>query len=459
MKNTIQVLRKFTLLVLGALILCCIAFYNNFPLLFPDSGSYIRSGFESWVAPDRPILYGLFIRHLSLAYSLWLVIFFQSLVVSFVIYSFMQRVLRPNHLAPLFIGILVILVLVTGLAIHSGQVLPDIFTALAFLCLILLLIPSEGNSLLEQGSLILIYEFSLCVHNSNILVNLIVIGLVTLNLLWKKYIRKTLPLLKISYQRLLLVWTIALAPFLLVPSLSVWYNGPFKITSSSHIFMMNHLNECGILGKYLDENCEKKHYRICQYKGAIPTDFIWDMNSPLYKTGGWDANKGEYDSIVHDILTSSPYLKMFCTKSVEYTFKQFFSFDFTGVAPPCLTNSSPYFSLHKALPDEARESLLALQQMERLNFQMLGMVQLIVVFLSALGLYLLFYTGRISPVLRFSVLLIIAVLLANAFVCGNFSTVSPRYQSRVVWLIPFLFLLALAPKADRWLQSKIKPEN
>jgi hypothetical protein len=52
------------------------------------------------------------------------------------------------------------------------------------------------------------------------------------------------------------------------------------------------------------------------------------------------------------------------------------------------------------------------------------------------------------------VLVIIPTVLANAFVTGVLSTVEDRYQSRVVWLIPFLavtliFAWLAGPRAAR----------
>jgi hypothetical protein len=52
------------------------AFWNGFPFIYPDIGTYLGSGFIPEMPIDRPIAYGLFIFATSLGgLSLWLTIF------------------------------------------------------------------------------------------------------------------------------------------------------------------------------------------------------------------------------------------------------------------------------------------------------------------------------------------------------------------------------------------------
>ena len=52
-------------IVAGALLLQWVAIANGFPLLFADSGGYLRVGTELHYLPDRPIVYGLMIAPLA----------------------------------------------------------------------------------------------------------------------------------------------------------------------------------------------------------------------------------------------------------------------------------------------------------------------------------------------------------------------------------------------------------
>ncbi len=53
-----------------------------------------------------------------------------------------------------------------------------------------------------------------------------------------------------------------------------------------------------------------------------------------------------------------------------------------------------------------------------------------------------FWPGRMRPEFRIFVLLVLAGILANAFVCGAVSQPADRYGARVIWLLPFITMLA-----------------
>jgi hypothetical protein len=53
--------------------------------------------------------------------------------------------------------------------------------------------------------------------------------------------------------------------------------------------------------------------------------------------------------------------------------------------------------------------------------------------------------------------LLVVGLVANAFVCGAFSTVTPRYQSRIMWLLPLMALLVLAFRHRQQVEKASEP--
>ena len=89
MKSSLHIrqrMRVFGLILLGSIVMLRLAFYNSFPFVYPDTGTYIRSGYELILPIDRPIFYGLFIRLLSFSTTLWNVVIFQSLITAYLIY-------------------------------------------------------------------------------------------------------------------------------------------------------------------------------------------------------------------------------------------------------------------------------------------------------------------------------------------------------------------------------------
>ena len=46
----------------AALLLLSVPVLNGYPLVYSDTGTYLRTAFEGYVPPDRPVWYGLFLR-------------------------------------------------------------------------------------------------------------------------------------------------------------------------------------------------------------------------------------------------------------------------------------------------------------------------------------------------------------------------------------------------------------
>jgi hypothetical protein len=145
MKPSIKYLIYITL---GALILMIDAFYNGFPIVYSDSSTYIASGFSFEMPMDRPITYSLLLRLFSLnGISLWLVIFFQSLLTSFLIFSITKIFVKKEVYLKYGLLCIILLALFTGLSWTTSQILADIFTSIALLSSILLILNEQKKAM------------------------------------------------------------------------------------------------------------------------------------------------------------------------------------------------------------------------------------------------------------------------------------------------------------------------
>jgi hypothetical protein len=199
----------------------------------------------------------------------------------------------------------------------------------------------------------------------------------------------------------------------------------------------------GLLEEYLKENCGTNRYRMCAYKDSIPWDLMWDFNGPLYKTGGWDANRGEYNQIIRDMLTTPKYGKRFAARAMEGTFRQFFTFDVD--VPPQLTQGSPaYTAIYVHWNENNREYLSSRQSMKLFEVSSLNTFQR---YFMALCLFLsvaVFFVPGFPGKFRWLILWIVLSIFVNALVCSVFAGVVPRYQDRVVWLLPLPLMIFLS---------------
>ena len=128
---------------LGALILSWPAFYNGFPLIYTDTGTYIESAFTLRLPPDRPLGYSLFIRGTGGCRSLWATVFAQSFLLSFLLRRLFARV-APRRGVGAFLAAGALLAALTGLPWVMGTVFADAITASCLLSLLLLLLPGGG---------------------------------------------------------------------------------------------------------------------------------------------------------------------------------------------------------------------------------------------------------------------------------------------------------------------------
>lgn len=434
------------LVLFGGIILCYMGFYNTFPYVFSDCGTYIGSGFELKVPIDRPIFYGLFIRHVSLLTSLWLVILVQGLILSLILFYFFKYLSGTSRFRIYYIAFIIFITFLTSASFHVSQLIPDIFTPVAILSLgLLLLVRNMKTRDVIITSIILI--IAIAVHNSHFFIITILLLLFTILFLIQKF-RKKLSDLFISAGRLIYSWSLVILTYLIICTVNSSLGAGFAMSRAGPVFLISRMNDIGILEPYLRENCGKYHYRICEYKDKIPGDFLWDYsNSPLYKNGGWESPQKleEYSAIIKDILTSPQYGHLFLVRAVESSFTQFFCFS-TGDASPQREGTPPYKAISVHFPASLKLYTNSHQWTQTLNFTVINEFQKYIT-----GICLLFYLACFvypSRTRKFNrvILFILAGMFINAFVCGTFSTIAERYQSRVIWLLPLPLFLILANK-------------
>lgn len=438
--------RSILVLLLGALILGFMALYNGYPLTYPDSGTYIRSGFTGDVPSDRPITYGLFVRHSSMAETLWLTVFFQCLITAWTIRLFIRTfVTRFSHDLLFFITLLV-LTFCTSLSQKAGTLLPDFITAPIGLLFVTWLVkpPARLSDRIISG-IILVYGMT--AHTSHLLIFIVMLVLL---LLFR--IRKSWALRRISLRRIAVVTAFIAGGYLLVGSINKLYSKRFFISQNQHVFLMNRLCDAGLAEEFLNRNCGKANYKLCPYKDSISRiDFLWDwQRSALYKIGGsWEENESEFNRMMRDMLKDPHILKRMVLKSAEYSIRQFFDIrmDLGSENPEQSEGSPSYIEVDHYYHHELHTFRSALQQNEALNYDWLSRAQLLLVYFSwfMLGLFLGWKKLR-ERYTELGLLIgcITIFCFANAFICGTLTTFLPRLQTRVVWLFPLLLFVMLA---------------
>lgn len=420
---------------IGALASLYAAFYNGFPLVYTDTGTYLRSGFEGEIPVDRPIFYGLFLRHISLAESLWLVVFVQALITCWLLHLISGIIFSGIKRNVVFLVSVVFVTLTTGYSYNVSILIPDIFATISFLAIAVMLLSQELNRV-TWVLVSIIFVFSLSTHYSNIPIFILLFAALLFST-WRRYRKgeEFIPIRRIMIAASLFVFTM-----LMIPTVNYSYNGKFRYSESSHVFLFNHMIEIGAAQQYLEDNCDQQNFAICEYREELEWDFLWNYDGPLYKTGGWKKNEKDFNEINNGIITTPKYWPLLTHKTIEFTAKQLFLFQ-TEIQKVRF-DGAPYLEVEKYLKNSTRELGGSRQLGGRHSVEMLNAVEGAIVFISTIFLLAVILVCRRIDVfsIREKLLLkgCVAYAVINALVCSNLSTAIPRYHNRFAWVLVFL---------------------
>jgi hypothetical protein len=445
-------MNKFKILLslgIGTLILSIIGLYNGYPLVYSDTGTYIYSGFDKFIPNDRPITYGLFLYFFSMGYSAWFVIVVQNFLTAFVIYETLKIFAFQSSLfIKLYYSVLLFLVMFTGIGWYSNQLMPDFFAPLAML-IIFTLIAGENLSFTSKTLLILILIYSLISHLSNLLIGtVLIITILSIRVLLKRKFRY------INFKRTVSVSLVVIAAWIILPGINYIVEKKFILSKGSHVFIMAHLCDTGILKKYLNENCDKPEFKdskLCQFKDALPDDlasFMWGGDL-LEKTGGWQDSRKEYDMIISATLTQPKYLFLNIYRSITYGMVQLTKNEIGQGLTANNEGSAPYGQILWRFPDELKNYSNSRQNKWNginMNFEKLNTIHLVILVLS-LFVFILLITNpiymQIDTLTKMFLNFVFLAIIINSFVTAGLNSPCERFQARVVWLLPFSIIILL----------------
>lgn len=424
-------LKKVIFLIFYSLLLLVPAIYNGYPLVFSDTGTYIRSGFEHSIPADRPVFYGLFLRYSSLGLSFWLSIFIQAFLSCLALWKIIE-VLTPQHKNQKILIIIIFssCLLFSGLGYYSSLLLSDF--AIAPLLVFLFLFyheKSKINSLFYATCFVLLNLFHLSLLFSVTLLILII---------WVLYFIK---ILKLQVQKIKQITFLLLASFILLTVTNYKLGKKAQITPSGHLFLIAKFIDNGLIKKVLEEDCPKENWKICNYKDSLPqigSDFLWAENSILYKLGGWDSNTVEYKSINSTIILPGKYSLDLIKCGLTSMKKQLLSNYFGAEVLNLYDKKSPPGDainqfMNKGLDDylNSKQNQSKIQRSIIFNWSNAS-EYFFYIMLFTCFIQLLFYRKNIQ--LSGFILLIFSYLIIQSFFIGTFSIEDARYNSRFLWL-------------------------
>jgi hypothetical protein len=445
---------QFTLFVLaGAFFIMADSFFNGFPIVYSDTSTYLAAGFELQTPIDRPMAYGIFLRIFSFnGLSLWFVILFQALIVSYLIFLLARQLFDEFIYLKFGLVIIILLSILSSISWTASQLMPDIFTSTALLSAFLIIAGKHSKS--TEILLFILYFISVIMHMSHLILFALIL---TMAFFTGKYFLPDMNRKQFN-RNIAILFVLTL---LSIPTMGS------SLSKSRHVFLMGSMAEKGILKKYLADKCNSVDYKICDYKEVLPQtldDFVWKENSPLYKLGGWKATKPEFNKIIYGTMTEPRYISMHVRESVKATYRQLLSFkigDGNGSFPE---GTVLHGRILKFSPNDrkAYESSIQYRDVSG-HLYYVNIIFSVIVVLSILisALFLMIYKNYLSKPVLFMVVLISAAILLNAWDCATFSTVADRFGSKLIWLAPLTGLMMMVMVVQKKLgkkKIKISPE-
>lgn len=429
------ILKEWGAVFVSTMFIMVAAFYNRFPLVNPDSGTYISSGILLQRPMDRPITYGLLIRLFSLNHlNLWFAIFVQCFTMAWLLVQIIKQQLREAFQPIIALVIVAFLSLFSSLSWISSELIADVYTTMALLSLLLLIQLPLGHK--KQLLLFAIYTCAIATHLSHLLifVALIVLLFVAAAAFYKNELLKTIRK------------NLAIALLLTLSTLTVTSHSASR---SGHLFFMASFLEKGVLKEYLNQTCPTINYDICKYKDTLKEDFnyfLWNTGGPLVLAGGRDKVKPEYDIIIHHIITSPKLVYHFIKRSIVFCIRQSYTFQIGDGNTPLLTDEYIYFVMEHYMPQHFKDynnSRQSLNLLEQDIIKANGVFKYVII-ISCIALPILLIANRkkFKKSFYFFLWACIALCMLNIIDCAVFAQVNGRYGCRVIWLIPMLSILA-----------------
>lgn len=434
------------------------AVLNGFPLIFPDSGAYFGIIYGRDYAIDRSSVYGLLLKPIvstlpSLA-GLWLGIFVQCLVVATLIVAVTRRTL-PNVSLGRSLPFFAALTLATSVAWHTGQYMPDAFTGA--LVLVAWLAASRDPADDYAPTFWLAATILALVHYTHIPL-LAVVAVVTIicSPAPSNWVRSA------ARRSAAAIVSVGVAAAILIIANGAVL-GRWSMTPMAPAFLFARLTEDGLSKPWLREACGTSAPRkLCDIRDEIPDDsqvLLWRADSPYHARLWYPSSDSERWAWV-DMLSAANAGAIaarpaaFLQNSLRGGFGQFSSFQAMDDECPrsCRgLNSGPIHGLNAHRPDAAAALRTSRQVTGTSPRALVRAVTTPVATISLLLLPVLlgWALRRRDTVVVSLVAAIAAALITNAMLAGALSDVHDRYQSRIVWLVPFAVVLALI----RWRQT------
>jgi len=430
--------------VIGGLFMLWPAVYNGYPLVYSDSHVFISQPVAEFMNWDKPFVYGPLILLFHGWLTLWGVVVAQALLLSHLVwlvsatFSVGSKIAVTGLIAQLRPGlrhllICAVLALASTAPWFSSFVMPDIFGAMAVLCIFLLGF-SNRLSRVQAIWLIVLGALAIAVHLSHLVIAAACLVVV----------------LCLRFDRIRCAFLPLAGAIVILLGTNFYAFQKLSISPHGSVFMLARLSGDGNTKEVLETYCAQKKWYLCAWVDRLPADsdeFLWNGKGPVWShPGGPIGLAPEASEIVSYVIRTRPWavlvsaLRNMSTQLCMIQLGDTLHADHLDVT--VAKSVGQYFAeseLKQLNNSRQMKSELANDALWFSRLSMLGFYGGLV-----FSLYILFTLWRAQPVVRERqnaqavvgfILILWVGILANAFATGALSKPHHRYQARIAWLL------------------------
>jgi hypothetical protein len=443
-RNLIDLLsqRPGAAVLLGALFLSWPAFFNGFPLLYPDSMTYLGDGptvaravFLHRFSQNygvRSFIYSLGILPFHWNLTAWPVVGLQCLLVAWVLWL-VARSIATRKAAARYLILMLLLSLFTSVSWYCSFIMPDILGPLVYLGFYLLVFTRETLTRAERWGLCFLAWWGITSHASHFL---LAGSLCLLLAIVAACQRRTFLIRLRSLGEIAAIVALAAAAQM---ALHGYLYGKPSLNGERPPYLMARIIADGPGRWYLEKHCGQGEWAVCDRFRQLsdnPNDLLWGDESAYQAGSEVDREREVREEMPFVLATLRTYPREQVLKSAANFKDQLLAFGPYGFDP------SPWIlgEFNHVLPGARADFVRSRQEREALPLDRMDEIQWWTVIASlaviAVGIVLLWWSR--SPGLGVLSLVVAAMVLANSAVTGVLSVVDDRYGCRAIWLVPLL---------------------
>lgn len=441
------------------------ALFNRYPLLYPDSMTYLGDG--------RSVARALFLHKLSdyygmrsFIYSLgilpwhwnvtpWPIVALQALLTAYVIWLVVRSILSRRTVSS-YLVLVVLLSLLTSLSWFVSLIMPDILGPVLYLCIYLLVFAQETLSRADRVAVILIAWWAVASHATHLMLAAgMCVLLALLLVLWRR---------QSMFRRLKAVGEVGMIVLLAAAAqlaLNNYLYGEPSLNGERPPFLMARVIADGPGRWYLERHCGEVKFALCDHLSNLPDnpdDFLWGADG-IWQSADEDTEKRlRQEEIPFVLATVCAYPREQLSKSAANFWRQLKAFGLELFDP----NDWVLEEFESVLPGGRPRYLQSRQARDALPLALEFFTSVqnwtVTTSLVVIGVFLPRMWRRRPPRLVGLGVVIVSTVVANALVTGALSMVEDRFQSRVIWLVPLLAGVLVLDWRDHW-QSPFPQES